>query len=171
MYKKRYKNFICQGSNHLKIFLVTTLCNKKSLRSTSRWREIIHRQSIQSEQNRIGKFCQYFFSGEFESIFVSKKSTKPQSCFSQDLCPQMASYSRLWAQYLFGHNKMAGVVGIEPTSKVLETPILPLNHTPIIEGKHPSIMVRQQGLEPRTDRLWAGCSNQLSYWRTNVSVF
>ena len=26
---------------------------------------------------------------------------------------------------------LAGVVGIEPTSKVLETPILPLNHTPI----------------------------------------
>ncbi len=26
---------------------------------------------------------------------------------------------------------MAGVVGIEPTSKVLETPILPLNHTPV----------------------------------------
>ena len=26
---------------------------------------------------------------------------------------------------------LAGVVGIEPTSKVLETPILPLNHTPV----------------------------------------
>ena len=26
--------------------------------------------------------------------------------------------------------RLAGVVGIEPTSKVLETPILPLNHTP-----------------------------------------
>ena len=25
-------------------------------------------------------------------------------------------------------------------------------------------MVDQQGLEPRTNRLWAGCSNQLSYW-------
>ena len=25
-------------------------------------------------------------------------------------------------------------------------------------------MVGQQGLEPRTVRLWAGCSNQLSYW-------
>ena len=24
--------------------------------------------------------------------------------------------------------------------------------------------VDQQGLEPRTNRLWAGCSNQLSYW-------
>ena len=37
------------------------------------------------------------FSGEFESIFPSKKSMEEQSCFSQDLCPQMASYSRLWA--------------------------------------------------------------------------
>ena len=26
------------------------------------------------------------------------------------------------------------------------------------------ILVGQQGLEPRTDRLWAGSSNQLSYW-------
>ena len=25
-------------------------------------------------------------------------------------------------------------------------------------------LVGQQGLEPRTNRLWAGCSNQLSYW-------
>ena len=25
-------------------------------------------------------------------------------------------------------------------------------------------LVDQQGLEPRTDRLWAGSSNQLSYW-------
>ena len=33
---------------------------------------------------------------------------------------------------------MAGVVGIEPTSKVLETPILPLNHTPIGKGTPPS---------------------------------
>lgn len=33
---------------------------------------------------------------------------------------------------------MAGVVGIEPTSKVLETPILPLNHTPIGKGLNPS---------------------------------
>ena len=85
---------------------------------------------------------------------------------------------------------MAGVVGIEPTSKVLETPILPLNHTPIGKGTppsrteilrkwsnekkigrlnaschepplklkesvslHPQRVVRQQGLEPRTDRL------------------
>ena len=29
---------------------------------------------------------------------------------------------------------MAGVVGIEPTSKVLETSILPLNYTPKMEG-------------------------------------
>ncbi len=28
--------------------------------------------------------------------------------------------------------RLAGVVGIEPTSKVLETPILPLNHTPTV---------------------------------------
>ena len=27
-----------------------------------------------------------------------------------------------------------------------------------------AILVGQQGLEPRTNRLWAGCSNQLSYW-------
>ena len=39
-------------------------------------------------------------------------------------------------------------------------------------GKHkgetryvsPLCLVGQQGLEPRTDRLWAGSSNQLSYW-------
>ncbi len=29
---------------------------------------------------------------------------------------------------------MAGVVGIEPTSKVLETFVLPLNYTPIKNG-------------------------------------
>ena len=29
---------------------------------------------------------------------------------------------------------MAGAVGIEPTSKVLETSILPLNYVPIIDG-------------------------------------
>ena len=36
---------------------------------------------------------------------------------------------------------LAGVVGIEPTSKVLETPILPLNHTPI--GKAFAFPVRK----------------------------
>ncbi len=53
--------------------------------------------------------------------------------------------------------RLAGVVGIEPTSKVLETPILPLNHTPkghrASEKSSEAAMVRQQGLEPRTDRL------------------
>ena len=32
----------------------------------------------------------------------------------------------------FATAAMAGVVGIEPTSKVLETSILPLNYTPIL---------------------------------------
>jgi hypothetical protein len=36
---------------------------------------------------------------------------------------------------------MAGVVGIEPTSKVLETSVLPLNYTPIT-------MVEGDGFEP-----------------------
>ncbi len=30
--------------------------------------------------------------------------------------------------------KLAGVVGIEPTPKVLETFVLPLNYTPIMNG-------------------------------------
>ena len=30
-------------------------------------------------------------------------------------------------------------------------------------------LVGQQGLEPRTDRLWAGSSNQLSYWPANAT--
>ena len=34
---------------------------------------------------------------------------------------------------------VAGVVGIEPTSKVLETPILPLNHTPMYLFKRKTI--------------------------------
>ena len=171
MYKNWSKNFV---ANWVRIPLISFL---------SSWNEIKKAcdQFLTQEKSLTGicaiytttdwKILLIFFSGEFESIFVSKISTEGQSCFLQDLCPQMALYSRLWAWYLFCQWKMAGVVGIEPTSKVLETPILPLNHTPIIEGKHPSIMVRQQGLEPRTDRLWAGCSNQLSYWRTNVSAF
>jgi hypothetical protein len=43
------------------------------------------------------KILSRFFSGEFESIFTPKKSTERHSCFSQDLCPQMALHSRLWA--------------------------------------------------------------------------
>ena len=35
-----------------------------------------------------------------------------------------------------------------------------------IDTIHLFKMVDQQGLEPRTNRLWAGCSNQLSYWST-----
>ena len=38
--------------------------------------------------------------------------------------------------------KLAGVVGIEPTLKVLETFVLPLNYTP-------NIMVEGDGFEPR----------------------
>ena len=34
----------------------------------------------------------------------------------------------------FATTAMAGTVGIEPTSKVLETSILPLNYVPIIDG-------------------------------------
>ena len=37
---------------------------------------------------------------------------------------------------------LAGTVGIEPTSKVLETSILPLNYVPI--------MVEDDGIEPPT---------------------
>ena len=36
----------------------------------------------------------------------------------------------------FATTAMAGVVGIEPTSKVLETSILPLNYTPILLNKN-----------------------------------
>ena len=36
----------------------------------------------------------------------------------------------------FATTAMAGVVGIEPTSKVLETSILPLNYTPILLDKN-----------------------------------
>ena len=36
----------------------------------------------------------------------------------------------------FATAAMAGVVGIEPTSKVLETSILPLNYTPILLNKN-----------------------------------
>ena len=38
-----------------------------------------------------------FVRGWFESIFVSKISTDCDFCFSQDLCPQMALHSLLWA--------------------------------------------------------------------------
>ena len=34
----------------------------------------------------------------------------------------------------FATTAMAGTVGIEPTSKVLETSILPLNYVPIYDG-------------------------------------
>ena len=34
----------------------------------------------------------------------------------------------------FATTAMAGAVGIEPTSKVLETSILPLNYAPIYDG-------------------------------------
>ena len=36
----------------------------------------------------------------------------------------------------FATTAMAGAVGIEPTSKVLETSILPLNYTPILLNKN-----------------------------------
>ena len=36
----------------------------------------------------------------------------------------------------FATTAMAGVVGIEPTPKVLETSILPLNYTPILLNKN-----------------------------------
>ena len=45
------------------------------------------------------------------------------------------NYSLFTLHYSLSRRKaaflLAGVVGIEPTSKVLETPILPLNHTPV----------------------------------------
>ena len=41
------------------------------------------------------------------------------------------AYLIKWKSTLQRAFYLAGVVGIEPTSKVLETPILPLNHTPI----------------------------------------
>ena len=59
----------------------------------SREREIIHRRFGENAQFEPEKFCR----GGFKSTFVSKISTDGVFCFSQDLCPQMALHSRLWA--------------------------------------------------------------------------
>ncbi len=59
---------------------------------------------------------------------------------------------------------MAGVEGLEPSRTVLETGMLPLHYTPIFNFKYVAslestyqafllILVDQQGLEPRTNRL------------------
>ena len=72
MYKKRGKNFIYEGSNHPKIFFVTTLCNKKCLWLISQRREISHRHTVQSIQNEIEKFCQYFFRGSSNPLLCRK---------------------------------------------------------------------------------------------------
>jgi hypothetical protein len=50
--------------------------------------------------------------------------------------------------------KLAGVVGIEPTPKVLETFVLPLNYTPMMESYfgyfryHKNKLVEGDGFEP-----------------------
>ena len=49
---------------------------------------------IHSAQNRIEKFC--FFQVSLNPLFP-RKTTEEQSCFRQDLCPQTALYSHLWA--------------------------------------------------------------------------
>ena len=55
-----------------------------------------------------------------------------------------------------------GQKDLNPRHVVLETTALPTELYPYIK------LVGHQGLEPRTDRLWAGCSNQLSYWRVFI---
>ena len=50
---------------------------------------------------------------------------------------------------------MANLLGIEPNLKVLETLVLPLHQLAIS-------LVCPLGIEPRTYRLKADCSNQLS---------
>ena len=54
---------------------------------------------------------------------------------------------------------LAGVEGLEPSQTVLETGVLPLTPYPYLKLTR---LVGHHGLEPRTNRLWAGCSNQLS---------
>ena len=71
---------------------------------------------------------------------------------------KITAHSKEWTVIL------AGVEGLEPSQTVLETGVLPLTPYPYIK------MVDQQGLEPRTNRLWAGCSNQLSYWSTYLRL-
>ena len=53
-----------------------------------------------------------------------------------------------------------GQKGSNPRHSVLETDALPAELYPY--NKKMLVMVDHHGLEPRTDRLWAGCSNQLS---------
>ncbi len=58
---------------------------------------------------------------------------------------------------------MAGVVGIEPTSKVLETFVLPLNYTPTFILKE---MVEGDGFEPPNPKgadLQSAAFGQLRY--------
>ena len=57
-----------------------------------------------------------------QNLFLSKIFADGEYCFSQDLCPQVALHSRLWAQYLFGHNIMVRVTGLEPVRQ---------RHTPL----------------------------------------
>ena len=66
----------------------------------SREREIIHRQFGKNIQFQPKKFCRGGFTGQAKldaAIFVSKISADGVFCFSQDLCPRMALYRRLWA--------------------------------------------------------------------------
>ena len=72
--------------------------------------------------------------------FICRETQMPSvksnsvNCFWQNissLAANMPPRCRKKAETVRGAFYLAGVVGIEPTSKVLETPILPLNHTPI----------------------------------------
>ena len=66
--------------------------------------------------------------------------------------------------FTYLNNVMAEELGFEPRRQFPDLPVFktgPFNHLGI-PPKYSFILVDPVGLEPTTDRLWAGCSNQLS---------
>ena len=64
----------------------------------------------------------------FSHAFISRRHGQPRKVGAkQQKCRQTQSLSA----FLIISNKKAGAVGIEPTSTVLETAVLPLNYAPV----------------------------------------
>ena len=84
------KNFVAKGFKSPKNFFIKNTRKKKSVNDFSRMRNYSQAVSI-----KYPNFAKKILWRGFKSTFVSKISVNRESCFSQDLCPQMALYRRL----------------------------------------------------------------------------